>query len=155
MMGTIQRCQGEALRQQGDFRLAMTRLLRQIQQDNATPLDAHLSRLENVDRELASLRAELERRGTHTAPPLRNQGTAQIRVPPRLLQKYVSVRQMVRASGRGAGSGRALLGRGPHVRTSRRLRAVETAETARTIWRTLTVFLVRAEAYSLRQVASR
>jgi tetratricopeptide (TPR) repeat protein len=76
MMGTIQRCQGEALRQQGDFQLAMTHLLRQIQQDNATLLDAHLSRLENVDRELASLRAELERRGTHTAPPLRNQGTA-------------------------------------------------------------------------------
>src|SRR5437764_1338155 len=46
---------------------------------------------------------------------------------------------MVRASGQGAGAGRALLGRGPHVRTARRLRAVETAETARTIWRTLTI----------------
>jgi hypothetical protein len=96
MMGTIQRCQGEALRQQGDFQLAMTRLLRQIPQDNATPLDAHLSRLENVDRELASLRAELERRGTHTAPPLSG-----IRVPPRLLQK-ICKRSLCKRSPDGA-----------------------------------------------------
>jgi pSer/pThr/pTyr-binding forkhead associated (FHA) protein len=69
MMGTIQGGQGEALRRQGEFQLAMTEALRSIQQDNATLLNAHLSRLEKIDRELVALRAELERR--EGGPPAR------------------------------------------------------------------------------------
>jgi hypothetical protein len=53
---------------------------RQIQRENATLLDAHPSRIEDVDRELSSLRAELERRVNHTATtPL-----ARLLPPPRL-----------------------------------------------------------------------
>ena len=62
MMGTVQGSQGELLRQQGEFQVEVTQALRQIQQDNATLLNAHLSRIEKIDRELASLRAEIERR---------------------------------------------------------------------------------------------
>lgn len=70
MMGTIQGGQGEVLRRQGEFHLAMTEILRQIQQDNATLLNAHLQRIENIDHEITSLRAELERRnGRHATPP--------------------------------------------------------------------------------------
>jgi pSer/pThr/pTyr-binding forkhead associated (FHA) protein len=75
MMGTIQGGQGEALRRQGEFQFAVTEALRSIQQDNAALLNAHLSRLEKIDRELVALRAELERRGG--GPPSR-----MIPVPP-------------------------------------------------------------------------
>ena len=68
MMGTIQGGQGEVLRQQGEFQMAMTQLLRQIQQDNATLLNAHLARIESVDRELAALRTEIERRNLEPPP---------------------------------------------------------------------------------------
>ena len=61
MMGTIQGGQGEALRQQSEFQLTLTQLLRQIQQDNAKLLGADLARMESVDRELALLRAEIQR----------------------------------------------------------------------------------------------
>ncbi len=62
MMGTIQGGQVEVLRRQGEFHLAMTEALRQIQQDNATLLNAHLQRIEGIDHEISALRAELERR---------------------------------------------------------------------------------------------
>ena len=68
MMGTIQGGQGEVLRRQGEFQLAMTEVLRQIQQDNATLLDAHLARIESIDHEIAALRAELERRDARPRP---------------------------------------------------------------------------------------
>lgn len=69
LMGTIQGGHGEVLRRQGEFQLAMTEALRQIQQDSATLLNAHLQRIESIDHELAALRAEIERR--HAAPPVR------------------------------------------------------------------------------------
>ena len=53
---------GEAIRQQGEMQVALAGLIRQIQQDNARLLDAHLARIEKVDRELAALRDELARR---------------------------------------------------------------------------------------------
>jgi hypothetical protein len=71
---------GEAIRQQGEMQVALAGLIRQIQQDNARLLDAHLERIEKVDRELAQLRAELSRRPDPAAtakavrpavPPLR------------------------------------------------------------------------------------
>jgi pSer/pThr/pTyr-binding forkhead associated (FHA) protein len=62
MMGTIQGGQGEILRRQGEFQMAITQVLQQIQQDNATLLNAHLKRIESIDHELAALRAEIERR---------------------------------------------------------------------------------------------
>ena len=68
MMGTIQGGQGEVLRRQGEFQLAMTQILRQIQQDNATLLNAHLQRIESIDHELAALRAEIERRNAGPPP---------------------------------------------------------------------------------------
>ena len=70
MMGTIQGGQGEILRRQGEFQLAITEVLRQIQQDNATLVSAQLQRIENIDREIVALRNELERRNARQqAPP--------------------------------------------------------------------------------------
>ncbi|MDR3638955.1 MAG: FHA domain-containing protein [Isosphaeraceae bacterium] len=68
MMGAIQSNQGEALRQQGEFQLALTDLLRQMQQDNARLLTAHLDRMEKIDRELTALRLEIQRRLDTPAP---------------------------------------------------------------------------------------
>ena len=69
MVGTIQGGQGEMLRRQGEFQLAITQVLRQIQQDSTTVLNAHLQRIESIDHELAALRAELKRRHARPAPP--------------------------------------------------------------------------------------
>jgi pSer/pThr/pTyr-binding forkhead associated (FHA) protein len=74
LMGAIQGNQGEALRQQGEFQLALTDLLRQMQQDNAKLLSAHLERMEKIDRELAALRLEIQRR--LAAPPTAANGPA-------------------------------------------------------------------------------
>lgn len=63
MMGTMQGSQNE-------FQRAMIEALRGIQQDNAALLNAHLIRLEKIDRELVALRGELERRGGG-GPPAR------------------------------------------------------------------------------------
>jgi pSer/pThr/pTyr-binding forkhead associated (FHA) protein len=71
MMGTIQGGQGELLRRQGEFQRAITQILNQIQHDNARLLNAHLQRIESIDRELVSLRAEIERRNAATPVPAR------------------------------------------------------------------------------------
>jgi pSer/pThr/pTyr-binding forkhead associated (FHA) protein len=76
VVGTIQGGQGEVLRRQGEFQTAIAQVLHQIQQDNAALLNAHLQRIEKIDRELALLRAEIERRGSDrpplpAVPPLR------------------------------------------------------------------------------------
>ena len=78
LVGTIQSGQGEMLRRQGEFQLAMTEMLHRIQQDNATLLNAHLHRIETIDRELVNLRAEIQRRGEGlkvNAPPPRAPAT--------------------------------------------------------------------------------
>jgi hypothetical protein len=62
MMGALQAGQSEILRRQGEFHLALTRLVQQMQQDNAEMLKEHLDRMERIDRELAGLRAEIYRR---------------------------------------------------------------------------------------------
>jgi pSer/pThr/pTyr-binding forkhead associated (FHA) protein len=73
MMGTIQGGHGEVLRRQGEFQVAITQVLQQIQEDNATLLNVHLQRIESIDHELASLRAEIERRNAPPPPrPLPN-----------------------------------------------------------------------------------
>jgi pSer/pThr/pTyr-binding forkhead associated (FHA) protein len=91
MMGTIQGGQGELHRRQGEFQGAMTELLRQIQQDSATLLQAQLERIDGIDRELASLRAAIEHRDAGppppelvmpTAPPLRIARPTPPQVPP-------------------------------------------------------------------------
>ena len=70
MLGTVQEGQGEAQRRQGEFQAEVMQALRQIQQDNATLLNAHLSRIEKIDRELAALRAEIgSRRTDDDLPP--------------------------------------------------------------------------------------
>lgn len=69
VMGTVQGGQGEVLRRQGEFQLAITQVLHQIQQDNAALLNVHLQRIETIDRELGSLRAEIERRNALPAAP--------------------------------------------------------------------------------------
>lgn len=69
MVGTIQGGQGEMLRRQGEFQAAMTQVLQRIQQDNAALLEAQLERIESIDRELAAIRAEIERRNTPRTPP--------------------------------------------------------------------------------------
>jgi pSer/pThr/pTyr-binding forkhead associated (FHA) protein len=62
MMGALQAGQTEALRRQGEFHLALTRLIQQMQRDQATLLTEHLDRMESIDRELAELRGEIFRR---------------------------------------------------------------------------------------------
>ena len=62
MMGALQAGQAEAMRRQGEFQLALTRLVQQMQRDNATMLTEHLDRMERIDRELSSLRAEIVQR---------------------------------------------------------------------------------------------
>jgi pSer/pThr/pTyr-binding forkhead associated (FHA) protein len=62
MMGALQAGQTEALRRQGEFHLALTRLVQQMQRDHANLLNEHLDRMERIDRELADLRGEIYRR---------------------------------------------------------------------------------------------
>lgn len=62
MMGALQAGQAEALRRQGEFHLALTRLIQQMQRDNANLLNEHLERMERIDHELAALRAEIYHR---------------------------------------------------------------------------------------------
>jgi FHA domain len=62
MMGALQAGQAEALRRQGEFHLALTRLVQQMQRDHANLLNDHLDRMERIDRELAELRGEIYRR---------------------------------------------------------------------------------------------
>lgn len=62
MMGALQAGQAEALRRQSEFHLALTRLIQQMQRDQASLLTEHLDRMERIDRELAELRGEIYRR---------------------------------------------------------------------------------------------
>jgi pSer/pThr/pTyr-binding forkhead associated (FHA) protein len=62
MMGALQAGQAEALRRQGEFHLALTHLIQQMQRDQAAMLSEHLDRMERIDRELAALRGEIFRR---------------------------------------------------------------------------------------------
>lgn len=62
MMGALQAGQAEAMRRQGEFHLALTRLIQQMQRDNAAMLTEHLDRMERIDRELAALRSEIYQR---------------------------------------------------------------------------------------------
>jgi FHA domain len=62
MMGAFQAGQAEALRRQGEFHVALTRLVQQMQRDQANLLNEHLDRMERIDRELANLRGEIYRR---------------------------------------------------------------------------------------------
>lgn len=71
VMGAVQGGQVEILRRQGEFQQSVTEALRQIQRDSADLLNAHLARIEAIDRELAALRAELDRRQSGPAPPAR------------------------------------------------------------------------------------
>jgi uncharacterized protein (UPF0335 family) len=90
MMGALQAGQAEALRRQGEFHLALTRLIQQMQRDNATMLNEHLDRMERIDRELAALRAEISRRfgsaeaATAAATALPNPSHAAPDAPPAL-----------------------------------------------------------------------
>jgi len=69
MMGQLQAQQGEAMRRQSEFQQAMTGLLRQMQDDQATLLSRHLERTEEIHRELAALREELARQVAPPPPP--------------------------------------------------------------------------------------
>ena len=62
MMGQLHAQQGEAMRRQAEFQRDLTSLVRQMQEDQATLLSEHLERTEAIQRELASLRQELDRR---------------------------------------------------------------------------------------------
>lgn len=62
MMGALQAGQAETMRRQGEFHLALTRLIQQMQRDNAAMLTEHLDRMERIDRELAALRSEIYQR---------------------------------------------------------------------------------------------
>ncbi|WP_406701322.1 FHA domain-containing protein, partial (plasmid) [Singulisphaera sp. Ch08] len=72
MVDTFQQTQGTVLKQQSDMQATLVGLLRQVHDDNATLLNAHLERIERIDRELASLRTELSERSSlpPSPPPL-------------------------------------------------------------------------------------
>jgi hypothetical protein len=83
MMGALQAGQTEALRRQGEFHLALTRLIQQMQRDQATLLTEHLDRMESIDRELAELRGEISRRfGSPQAASAAALPTPPAEVPP-------------------------------------------------------------------------
>ena len=94
MMGALQAGQAESLRRQGEFHLALTRLVQQMQRDHSNLLNEHLDRMERIDRELANLRGEIYQRfGSAEAAtaaalpssPLNNANTsAPADVPPHL-----------------------------------------------------------------------
>lgn len=62
MMDIVRESQSEILRQQGEMQTALVQLFRQVQHDNTALLSAQLARIENIDRELVQIRAELARR---------------------------------------------------------------------------------------------
>jgi pSer/pThr/pTyr-binding forkhead associated (FHA) protein len=62
MMGALQAGQAESMRRQGEFHLALTQLVQQMQRDHANLLNEHLDRMERIDHELAELRGEIYRR---------------------------------------------------------------------------------------------
>jgi len=68
MMGQLHAQQGEAMRRQTEFQTALTGLIRQMQEDQATLLSSHLERSDAIQQELAALREELDRRLTAPAP---------------------------------------------------------------------------------------
>jgi pSer/pThr/pTyr-binding forkhead associated (FHA) protein len=78
MMGQLHAQQGESMRRQAEFQHALTGLIRQMQEDQATMLSTHLERTEAIQQELVALREELDRRladpaaaaAAATAPPL-------------------------------------------------------------------------------------
>jgi pSer/pThr/pTyr-binding forkhead associated (FHA) protein len=67
MVDTLQQTQGAVLRQQGEMQASLAGMLRQVQQDNAALLNAHLERIERIDHELGAIRAELAQRSTTPA----------------------------------------------------------------------------------------
>ena len=69
MMGQLHAQQGEAMRRQAEFQTALTGLIRQMQEDQATLLSSHLERSESIQQELAALRQELDRRLAAPAVP--------------------------------------------------------------------------------------
>lgn len=69
LLGAIQGGQVEVLRRQGEFQRGLGQVLRQFQEDTAALLSAQLDRIESIDRELAAIRAEIERRNDPSPPP--------------------------------------------------------------------------------------
>ncbi|MHC5540262.1 FHA domain-containing protein, partial [Singulisphaera rosea] len=61
MIDTVREAQISAQRQREEMRDLFGEVVRQIQQGNAAILEAHLERIEKIDHELASLRAEFSR----------------------------------------------------------------------------------------------
>jgi pSer/pThr/pTyr-binding forkhead associated (FHA) protein len=75
MVDTLRQTQGAVLRQQGEMQATLAGMLRQVQHDNAALLNAHLERIERIDRELGALRAELAGRSAGPVPPPPPQAT--------------------------------------------------------------------------------
>jgi pSer/pThr/pTyr-binding forkhead associated (FHA) protein len=90
MMGTLQAGQAEAMRRQGEFHVALTRLLQQMQRDQATLLNEHLDRMERIDHELAQLRSEIYRRFGSTEAATSAAALPEPEVPPNLRVTPVS-----------------------------------------------------------------
>ena len=86
MMGVLQAGQGQILQQQQDFERRITRALKQVHREQSGLLNKHLDRVENVHRELASLRDEIRRRyvPAEVAPPPAPRAPAPAAVPLRI-----------------------------------------------------------------------
>lgn len=68
MMGVVQATQSEMMRRQHDFQMELIRALRGLHEDNQAVLQQHQARVEEIHRELASLRDDIRQRFSG-APP--------------------------------------------------------------------------------------
>ena len=62
MMGVVQATQSEMMRQQHDFQLELIRAIRDLHDDSQTALHEHQDRVEQIHRELSSLREDIRQR---------------------------------------------------------------------------------------------
>ena len=61
MMGALHSSQGELVRRQSKFQHALMDMVRQMRESQLDLMQAQIERMERIDEELATLRAELER----------------------------------------------------------------------------------------------
>ena len=68
LFGLFQAGQGELIRRHGEFQFAMSEAMQQMREENATMLQAHLEKIEHIQREILALRSEVERVDLKDAP---------------------------------------------------------------------------------------
>ncbi len=82
LFGLFQAGQGELLRRQGDFQLAMTEAMQQMRDENSALLNMHLEKIELIHREISSIRSQIEALDSGSTE-LSLPKPAPIKIPPR------------------------------------------------------------------------